>query len=353
MTRKKISDESFEADAAANLRDDEEIVLSDVRTIRKNKRKPPEPITVELDDGDLEDAEIVNDNPYPIGTVGHRAFGEDGDANAITECNILVVRKPDGAGDNFLKPCKSRMSEPPIRNVELTATESEIEEIVRANCGGGHYYLQTQFGNRHGRGWTVSLSDPPDAIAKAKAEQTASATPAAATAAEPPRDPLDSMLDNLTKMKLLRDALFGDERDRLERQIEELKREIENRPTPEPAAPLPENLQILEKALATSNPNLQEKLLEYAFPSDSGSHWIPETLKTIFEHKDEIGGILAGLLGTARPPQPSNIDSILRGTPPSALPPPAVTQSQFHRKTVPPAENTEAAEPAEDKAKDE
>lgn len=337
MTRKKVSDDLSEADAAANLREDEEIVLSDVRTIRKNKRRPPEPIKEEEpDDDDFTDAELVDDNPFPAGTVGYRAFGDNSDTSAITECNILVVRKPDGAGDNFLKPCKSRMSESPIRNVELSATESEIEEIVRLNCGGGHYYLQTQFGNRNGRGWSVSLSDPSDAIAKAKAEQDAAKSPPP-TPAEPPRDLLDTMLENLTKMKMLRDALFGDERERLEREIEQMKHEIENRPEPAPAMQLPENLQILEKALATNNPTLQEKLLDYAFPPTESSHWIPDTLKLFFEHKEEIGGILGGLLSSFMPPQPTpqGIEAILRTQPPTGVPAmPVVQPSQFRPRQI-------------------
>lgn len=342
MQRKKVLNDISEADAAANLSDDEEIVLSNVQTIRKNKRKAEPVIIEEPADDDFIDADTIDENPFPVGTVGYRAFGDESDANAITECNILVVRKPDGAGDNFVKPCKSRMSEPPIRNVELSASESEIEEIVRANCGGGHYYLQTQFGNRHGRGWTVSLSDASDAIAKAKAETAAAYTTAEPTPpAAPPVDPLDSMINSVTKMKALKDILFGDEQNRYEAELAAMKIEIANKPEPPPAQQQPETLIMLEKILASNNPTLIERGIDHLFPQDAGGHWLPETLKMAFDHKDEIAGILGSVLGglLPKPPPPTQqgIAALLASQPPAAIqaaPPTAIQPSHFQRKVT-------------------
>lgn len=354
MTRKKITSDADAINAIPELGDNEQIVIEDTKRIRREKapakpEPPPEPesyIDVEpLGDDDDDDA------PPQFSETSLAALIYDGDDDNFTNqfCTVAVRRKPDKMRDSFLTPCSSVLNYPALANIEITTDRSDIEEIVRQQYGGGHYFFQIRFNNRLARSWESSLADLPEAIAAAKAEKTA---PIPTTApqpapAEPSKDPMDAMLDNLTKMKLLRDALFGDERARMERQIDELKREIEARPEPAPATPLPENLQILEKALATNNPTLQEKLLDYAFPQDGGGHWIPETLKMFFEHKDEIGAILGGLLGGIAPkPQPQGIDALLRAAPPTPMPnQPPIAPSKFQRKKVakdPDGENADA-----------
>lgn len=317
MTRKKIIDEENSVEAAANLADDEEITISDVRTIRRGRPpKQPEIIDVEPEpaNDDFEDAELVDENPYPVGSVGYRAF-QDEDSPQITECNILVTRKPDGAGDNFLTPCKSRLSLSPIRNIELTMSESEIEEIVRNTNGGGHYYLQTQFGNTLGKGWSVSLADPPENIAKAKAAEAAAATPVTypVATAEPPRDPMSDFLDTLEKQKRMRDLLFGEEL----RELQQLRQKAAE--PPPLAEPRSETLTILEKALQSENPTITDRLLDYAFPTkeESSSHWLTDIIKLGLEHKDELAGIAQTVLGDLMPrPQPSSLEAMLKAAPP-------------------------------------
>ena len=155
------------------------------------------------------------------------------------------------------------------------------------------------------------------------------------------------MLTILTKMMALKDALFGDEEARLKEQIADLKAEIANRPEPAPSEPVPENLRILEKALGVNNPSLQERLIDAAFPEESAGHWIPETVKTIFDHKEEIAGLLGGLLGSlgGRPPAPPNIQEMLkRQPPPAAIAPPPPT-SNFRRKARTAETKPETAEP--------
>lgn len=323
-----------------NLADDEEIIVSNVQTVRKNKRA----VETEPIEEPFIEAEIENDaDSFLPGTVGFRAFQDDDSPQHLTECNILVVRKPDGAGDKFLKPCNGRYSETPIRNVDLNQPETEIEEIVRQNCGGGHYYLQTQFGNRNGRGWTVSLADSPEAIAKAKAEHLELTRPA-----NPPPQPLpvavnpfQQRIDDLKLEREYDELKFGEERRRLsklEAELEELRRSAAVPQTP--PANQSESLTILEHALKSNNPTIQDKLLEYAFPSrdENSSHWVVDLFKTVMENKEELAGIASMLLGGIVPAPPqNNIESILRSQPPSSLPQPVPepNRPQFQRERPP------------------
>src|SRR5690606_26472000 len=86
-------------------------------------------------------------------------------------CTIHVRRKPDKMRDQFLTPCTTMLTLPAIQNVELTAERSDIEEIVRQQYGGGHYFFQVRFQNRLSRSWEASLADTPEAIAAARAER--------------------------------------------------------------------------------------------------------------------------------------------------------------------------------------
>src|SRR6185369_6808686 len=112
------------------------------------------------------------------------------------------------------------------------------------------------------------------------------------------------------KQKRMKDLLFGDEKQKLESEIERLRAEIANKPDTSPA-PQSETLAILERAIASNNPTLQEKLFDIAFPpkDESSSHWIVELANTFFDHKDELAGVAQMLLGGFAPPrQPANLE---------------------------------------------
>lgn len=324
MARKKVSTSGDMNMDIPDLQENEEVVIEDKRTIRKQRAKPPaiEPEPIEFDDDDMDDDVIDAEPEFSQTSLAALIFGDD--ANRPTEqfCTVAVRRKPDAMRDRFTTPCSSVTNYPALTNISIDAERDEIEEIVREQYGGGHYFFQIRYNNRLASSWQSTLADLP-AMMQPKQEH------AAVTAAIPPpavpSDPLDSMLTNLTKMKALKDALFGDEENRLKEQIADLKAEIANRPEPTPAEPLPENLRILEKALGVQNKDLQDRLLDAAFPEESGGHWIPETIKTIFEHKEEIGGILAGVLGGLAGPRPAAspaaMADMLRRQPPAALPP--------------------------------
>lgn len=332
MPRKKVNADTDVIDGIAEIDDGEQLVEETTRKVRRERVTKPKPEpAAEIIDLDEDDEPDEQPPAFSETSIAAKLFSDDGGQPFENRfCTINVRRTPDSMNDRFANPNSAMLNLAPIRNVDIATDQSDIEDLVRREYGGGHYFFQIHFDGQLRTSWRSTLADLP---AHAR-NQTPEPQPPTAAAAPPTpaKDPLDSMLDNLAKMKALRDALFGDERDRLERQIEELKREIDNRPEPRDVTPLPENLQILEKALATNNPTLQEKLLDYAFPQDTGGHWIPDTLKVIFDHKDEIGGILSGLLGVRPQPQPPNIEAILRGTPPAALPTPAVTASHFQRK---------------------
>lgn len=351
MPRKKVSTDADVIEGIAEINDDEQLVEETTRKVRRervSRTKPePEPETIiDFDDED-EDDEPPNTPLYSDTSLAAAIFDDDADTfHRPQYCNVNIRRNPDSMNDRFSTPCRNVLSLPPLRNVEITADKSDIEEQVRSEYGGGHYFFQINYDGKLRHSWKTSLADLP--ANQRPNPNAAEPTPAAPTPppVPPPADPLDSMINSLAKMRTLKEALFGDEEARMQRRIEELERQIETRPEPAAAQPLPENLQILEKALATTNPTLQTKLLDYAFPPDSGSHWIPETIKTIFEHKDEIGGLLSVLIGglapqQPRPQQPQTIDNLLRGQPPVAL------QPQTFRRSVPPraddGNNTDAA----------
>ncbi|MEO5858743.1 MAG: hypothetical protein ABIR33_07325 [Pyrinomonadaceae bacterium] len=345
--RKKTPTNTNAATAAVNLDDDEQLVeeVTTTKRIGREKRKPAseEVITVDLEDDDDDEKD---DRPeFAENSLAAVLFGDSSESYDNQFCTIQIRRNPDSMNDRFLTPCGAVTNLPPLRNIELTAEKMDIEERVRSEYGGGHYYFQIYYNGALGRSWKSTLADDPAAVARAKAEKDADRSPGQPPppAQAVPEDPMDSMLNSIVKMKALKDALFGDEEKRLQREIDELKAKADAVPTANPQ-PQSEQLYILEKALGTQSPALQEKLLDYAFPADSGGHWIPETVKTIFEHKEEIGGILAGLLGgfAAKPQSAASFADMMRGQPtqnaavspqtePAALP-----TSSFRRRPTQP-----------------
>lgn len=342
--RKKTPTNTNTATAAVNLDDDEQLV-EEITTTKKigRQRRPPaseEVITVEPEDDDEDDLEPE----FAENSLAAVLFGDSSETNYENEfCTIQVRRNPDSMNDRFLTPCGAVANLAPLRNIELTADKMDIEDRVRSEYGGGHYYFQIWYGGKLGRSWKATLADDPAAVARAKADADAKLNPQpvqSPTPAQPPKDPMDSMIDSITKMKLLKDALFGDEAKRLEKLEEENQRLREEAAKPKETDDSPET-RMLKTALGIANPTIQERVLDSIFPADSGGHWIPETLKTVFEHKEEIGGILGGLLGglAPKPPTPPNIVAMLKQQPPNALPsaenePAALPTSSFRRRPI-------------------
>jgi hypothetical protein len=341
MPRKKTPTNTNTAAAAVNLDDDEQLVeeITTTKRIGRQRRTPAseEVITIDADDDESDEVETPE---FAEGSLAAVLFGESSQTYDDQFCTIQIRRNPDSMNDRFLTPCGAVTNLPPLRNIELTADRMDIEDRVRAEYGGGHYFFQIYYDGAFRSSWKSTLADDPAAVARAKAEADAKnkpAQPELALAQTPPPDPMQSMIDSITKMKMLKDVMFGDEEKRLQREIDELKAKIAEKPEPS-SEPKSEQLYILEKALGTANPSLQEKLLDYAFPADGGGHWIPETVKTIFDHKDEIGGILGGLLGGLAPkPTTPNIAAMLKQPAPAALPQPTeqagLPTSNFRRRT--------------------
>lgn len=335
--RKNISVAPSDLDAADKLAEDEEIVISDVRTIHKGRRKPdpepaePEPDTdlnfIDIDD----DGDPVGDDAFPPESVGDHILNGQTNATAFdgsVQCNIVVIRKPDGLGDRFVKPCDGRMKEPPIRNIDLSTSKGDIEEIVRKYYWGGHYYLQPQTGTMFHKGWDCSLTDPDAARRSLVADPVDTVVPAAAlppSVAQPVVNPIDAFLDSIEKQQRMKTLIFGEQEERYKEDIAELRHELEQARR-EPSEPKSEKLSMLETALAAPNTDMQTRLLNHLFPvEETGSrHWIADLADVALQNKDVIMSLVGSLLGGVTPapqPQPTNaFEDMMRQPPPGELP---------------------------------
>lgn len=344
MPRRKTPTDGAIAGSAVDLDDGEAVVVEthNTRTIRRQKTPVPaaeDIITVDLDDEDEDEPdELPSYSPTSLAALLN---SDDGSENYEEQyCTINVRRNPDGMNDNFVSPNAAIAHLPRLVNIPLTADKEDIQDKIRSEYGGGHYFFQIRTGSGLGPSWTASLADLPAVrrAAAAAAEPAADRAPAEPPPAAVPVDPFERMIDSMTKQKQLKDLLFGDDRERLEKELAELKAEAERLRTERnaaPAEPPNERLLILEKALGVSSPTIQARMLESVFPADEGGHWLPDTIKTIFEHKEEIGGlvqmVLGGLLGGAAPqpaaPQQPDISAFLRQPAPAAA-----TPSRFGRR---------------------
>jgi hypothetical protein len=346
MPRKKDSEDGSDIAAAVNLRDDEEIIIADTRTIGKQKRgakKAAEPEVEIIDDADLE---AVESYEFPEGTIGAILNRSEDEQYRDQQATIMVVRKPDSAGEKFLNPCTARLNMQPIRNVDLSRPIDEIEDLLRMTYGGGHYYCQIRIGNQIQTGFEVDIADPPQAQSKpelASLSLGTKETPAA------PVNPLDSFFDQIDKMQRLKTALFGDREKELERQIEELKQEIRDARNGQISQPQSESLLILEKALSTNNPTIQDKLLEAAFPSDSGGHWLSDVIKLVIENPEKVSGVLQAIVGGVAPQQlpAGGVHALLQKPAPVGGVAPQTRQSNFRRSPAGPPK-PESAENGKD-----
>lgn len=329
MPRRKTSPEPEPIEGIPELDADEQLVRETTtkQTIRKERVKadpepanPPPPARgPEPDDDDDFFIDAEPDDERPQFSESSLAALQFNDAEEIENeyCNILIRRNPDSLRDKFATPNSALLNLPTMRNVPLASERYEIEEAVRDEYGGGHYFFQIQYRGNLGKSWSASLSDKPGA-GQVKTEPVAP-TPIAEPAA-PAANPFDQFFDNLRKQKELKELLFGDEL----RELERLRAEAADRQN-NSTVRQSETLSILEMALRADNPTLSEKLLKIVAPEPEdtgGSHWIVDLVKTGFEHKEELAGVLQMVLGGMAPPSPAanpNIEALLRAPVPAPL----------------------------------
>ena len=338
MPRKKISKEPEIIDGIPDLEENEQVVIENRRTIRKEKSKPPEPIlSPEPDIIEIDEEDETDDTPrFSQTSIAAGIFNEADEFGRDQFCTVLVRRNPDSMNDRFVNPNSAVLNLQPLRNIDITAERADIEDIVRNTHGGGHYFFQIHYGGQLRYSWKSSLADTPEQKRAALHPKEAIVEQPAPIEKPEPVNPFDQFFDALQKQKQMKDLLFGDEKRQLEDEIRRLKDEVANRPQP---APQSETLAILEKAISAGNPSLQEKLFDIAFPpkDESNSHWIVELAKTVFEHKEELAGVAQMVFGGLAGPRPQqNIEALLRSQPPAGLNAPATASSAFRRRQISP-----------------
>jgi hypothetical protein len=330
-TRKKKSDV---IDAIPTLDENEQIVIEDTKRIRREKMANAaseteteiiaEPVLVN-------DAEPDTTPRFSETSIAALLYDDDPDELTNQFCTIHVRRKPDKMRDAFLTPCTTVLTLPAIQNVEVTAERSDIEEIVRQQYGGGHYFFQVRFQNRLSRSWEASLADPPEAIAAARAKTTDLKRDTDMPSQPVATNPLDQFLETLKKQRELQDLLFGDERRRLESEIERLRQETQQT---KPATPQSDLALLLEAMQKSDNPGLIDFAREYLSgePRGEPQYGMWDFLKYVFDHRDALLPLVAGFLGGgAINTNQKSIENVLR-QPPSGLTP-VLPVSKFNRKT--------------------
>src|SRR5690606_14802561 len=121
-------------------------------------------------------------------------------------------------------PCTAVTNLPRVQNVEITADKADVEDRVRREYGGGHYFFQIRLGSGLSRSWKATLADLP----RVSATTEATTQPTTTVHAAPPSDPFDSFLDNLRRQRELRALLFGDEEKRLHEELRQLREQVQN-----------------------------------------------------------------------------------------------------------------------------
>lgn len=358
MPRKKVSaDENSLPEV--DLDDDEQLVIenTNTKTVRR-ERVTPQPAAEQAKPADVPPAIDIDDDadddeePFSDSSLAGVIFGEPSSENIENQfCTVHVRRNPDSMGDTFASACGDVTSLPRIGNVPLSTDKADIEDRVRRDYGGGHYYFQIHYAGQLGRSWRATLADLPEHLRNGGRGVAGDTQPAAVFVqpplpATPPVDPVTQFLDGLEKQKRMKELLFGEDRERMERELAELRAENE-RSRQQPMEPKGERLVLLETALAATSPELQTRLLEHLFPTDEPGgkrHWFADLADVALQNKDTILGLLGGLLGMAPPTPPQTIDDMMRATPPMPpippLPPMPPVPSSFGRKpvTAPPSE---------------
>lgn len=305
--------------AIPELEENEQIVIEDTKRIRR-ERMPESPSSLIDSEEELIEVE-TKETPQKFSSTSIASLIFDDEPDELTNqfCTIHVRRKPDRMRDSFLTPCSTVLTLPAIQNVELTAERSDIEEIVRQQYGGGHYFFQIRFQNRLSKSWEASLADPPEAIAAARAEKHSIKQPAPSVAAQPTTNPLDQFFDTLKKQRELQDLLFGEERRRLEAEIERLRQEQQTRP----AAPQSDLALLLDALRQSDNPGLIDFAREYLSGESvrEPQFGVWDFLKYVFDHKDEIAPLIINFLGGGTVATHRSIEDVLRQQPPVSAKP--------------------------------
>lgn len=302
-------------DALPDLDDGEQIVIEDTKRIRREKMPESDNEQVKQEFIDIESEDATDSHEYNFSDTSIAALLTDNPDDLANQfCTIHVRRKPDRMRDNFLTPCSSLLTLPAIQNVELTAERSDIEEIVRQQYGGGHYFFQVRFQNRLSRSWEASLADPPEAIAAARQEKLKQSSEPV-TQTNQAANPFDQFLETLKKQRELQDLLFGEERRRLEAEIERLRQESQQKPA---AAPQSDLALLLDAMQKTNNPGLIDFAREYlSGESREPQFGVWDFLKYVFDHKNELAPLVAGFLGSNNANQ-ETLEELLRSNPPAA-----------------------------------
>lgn len=365
MARKNISTGVDNAAAVVDLDDDDEIVktvLTETRVGRRKRLAEPPALAggtdaeIEQDDDNAIDAELLDDDEpeYSENSLAALIYDEDSENRVDNKfCSVAVRRNPDSMNDKFRNPCGAVTNYPPLRNIELTADRMDIEDKVRAENGGGHYFFQIHLNGRLGPSWKATLSDDPRTLAATSNHAAATQPAAAIPPPSPVVDPLDALIENLDKFAKLKTVFGGGEKTekeiRMEYEIAELRREIEAAKNA-PAERKSERLTLFEAALnaGAGNP-LQSKILDNLFPSEEKEprHWIADTLDVALQHKEEIlaiaGPLFMSLLGGGQPQQMPPPGMIPQQIPPPAFPAPP--PMQFAPRTPEPFEPMPAFDP--------
>lgn len=341
MPRKKNSDVDV-IDGIAELDDGEQFVEETTRKVRREKTSHRKTDEIEIEDrietvvdpvNEICEPENRNYSPTSIAAI---VFKDDDEGDVSNQyCTINIRRNPDSLNDKFATPCSSLTHLPRLLNVSLADDRADIEDRVRREFGGGHYFFQIHYNGSLSTSWRTTLSDlPAHAAPWARDEQPPPAQPGPAA---PTVNPIDAFLDSVEKQNRLAALLFGDERRRLESEIAELKIANANAAAV-PIEPKSEKLTILETALSVPNPALQDRILNNLFPADEpdSRHWFADLVSVAMENREAIASVAATLFGSLAPPpqkQPT-VAEMLRMQPPT-LPPAASEQpakTNFRRR---------------------
>lgn len=347
MTRKKISDTDSNAAIIAELDTDEEFIVdtNTTKRVRREKRAATveaEPEAVDLDD-DAIDAEVIE--PFSPTSLAALIYAEDDQPNFAEDfCTVHVRRNPDAMGDDFATPCSTVTTLPRLVNIELTADRADVEDRVRRDYGGGHYYFQIRSGAGLGRSWKATLSDLPSHLRDTPKAEPEAVTPTANHAEN--ANPMAAMLESMRMQKEMRSLLIGDEIDRLIRENADLREKIEKAYN---SAPPQSDTAILLKLMqdAKGEPTVTEFVRDILLPETEpeGKKSLWDFAQYAIENGDKvagfIGSFLSGLSGQPAAQSP-NVLQMLKAQPPQAMPTPE--PSRVRRKKAEP--ETTASEDA-------
>lgn len=306
MARKKILGDSQSASGEVDLgslASDEEIVVTDHSEKRFRKEKRAEDArddtpTGKIIDVDPETGDEIDPDDEPVfaeGTLGSLLNQSEDDQLRSTRCNVKVIRKADTPGEVFAKPAPTRLTLEPIRNLELSIPQMDVEEMVRRTYFGGHYALQVQIGQTFGPSWDCDLADPPNVHQLMRAQEAAAsvpvidAIPVHAAPAEKPGGMFADFMEQAKALREFKEVIFGDE-------LKELERFRSQQNTAGAAEPQSERLQMLDKALTLPAP-LQEKALGYLFPADADGNksTVAQVGEFVLDNYDRLEPVLGGV----------------------------------------------------------